>query len=179
MVDRFVFRQRGPVLLTFLALNGTSIAAMVLWLVGCPNGRTGIPVGLPKDGFTKVLRGCHAALRHQVDQGRSPVTSDSQIAKDHRRSLEQAQHVLAGLRKALRIGDLDLHISVHHQGLQLLRPHHRSEPPAANRIPLAHHDVGEEHPGLSGRADGGDAASLMEGPHCLADAQSPELVRRL
>ena len=107
-----------------------------------------------------------------------PYSEIPSSPKSHGGGPEQPHHVGARPVEPLPVRDGGAQVAVHRDGLEVLPSQDGAQAAASHRVPLAHHDVGEEDPVFPGGADGGDAAAVRQGAHRLAHALRPQRLRR-
>ena len=166
--------RRTPVRAALLALDGAAVAAVLLRAVRRPDRGSGVCRRILEHRAAEVLRGRHPPLAHEVDQRRRPVLGDPELSEDHGGGPEQAHHVGAGPVEPLPVGHRHGSIAVHGDGLEVLPPQDGAQAPPPHRVPLAHHDAGEEDPVLPGGADRGDAPPVRQGARRLPARPSPQ-----
>ena len=172
--NRFILRQGTSVGRALLATDGAAETALLFRAVRGADRRAGVAGGSVEHGAAEILRGGHPPLAHEVDERRGPVFGDPELPEDHGGGPEQAQDVRAGAVEPLPVGHRHGAIAVHGDGLEVLLSQDGAETAASDRVPLAHHDAGEEHPVFSGGADGGNASAVRQGAHRLSHALRPQ-----
>ena len=170
------YSGRGrPSARALLAPDGAAVAAVLFRAVRRPDRGSGVRRRILEHRAAEVLRGRHPPLPHEVDQRRRPVLGDAQFPEDHGRRAEQPHHVGARPVEPLPVRDGGAQVAVHRDGLEVLPSQDGAQAAASHRVPLAHHDAGEEDPVFPGGADGGDATAVRQGAHRLAHALRPQV----
>ncbi len=79
-----------------------------------------------------------------------------------------------GTTHPVRVGNCRFAVAIDGDRLQVLAPHDRPEPAAADGIAFTHHDRSKKNAVLASRTDGGDAAARGEGLYRCGDRLPPE-----